>query len=155
MSDSVSVFDWALNIVLACITCERVILLTKPNEDQRAAQTAFNSVIQSMPVQYNQVKRGDKPFNIFLPTVCSSCDGAVSWKSLSINKSFMATWQPYLAMSTFLEGDLSMLGSTISLVRFERIMSIIAPDYVIRSVVVNPSSGAAAQVQPHLQSGFI
>jgi hypothetical protein len=49
-----------------------------------------------------------------------------------------------LAMRAFLEGDLSLLGSSISLVHSEAIRKMIGADYVIQSVGVNPSSGAAA-----------
>ena len=67
----------------------------------------------------------------------------------------MEMWQPYLAMRAFLEGDLSILGSSIGLVHHERVTEIIGSDYIIQSVVVNPSPEAAAQVQPYLQSGVL
>ena len=67
----------------------------------------------------------------------------------------MEMWQPYLAMSAFLEGDLSMIGSSISLVRRAKVIEIAGSDCMIQSVVVNPSPGAAAQVQPYLQSGVL
>jgi hypothetical protein len=67
----------------------------------------------------------------------------------------METWQPYLAMSAFLEGDLSMIGLLICLVHRTEIMNIAGPNYKIQSVVVNPSPGVAAQVQQYLQSGML
>jgi hypothetical protein len=100
-------------------------------------------------------KADDGIINLFLPTVCSSCDRLPSWTSLSISRSFMETWQPYLAMSAFLEGDLSMIGSPISLVHRERVIEIIGSGYIVQSVVVNPSPEAAAKVQPYLRSGVL
>jgi hypothetical protein len=67
----------------------------------------------------------------------------------------METWQLYLAMNAFLEGDLSIIGSSISLVHRDKVTEIIGSDYMIRSVEVNPSPGVAAQVQPYLQSGLL
>lgn len=64
------------------------------------------------------------------------------------------TWQPYLAMRAFLEGDLSLLGSSISLVHSEAIRKLIDADYVIQGAEVNPSSGAAAHAHPYLKGGF-
>jgi len=67
----------------------------------------------------------------------------------------METWEPYLARSAFLEGDLAMLWSSISLVHCKDVRNTVGSDYVIQSVEVNPSSGAAAQVQPYLQSELL
>lgn len=155
MGDSTSAFDCTSHIVLACITCENVILFTRPNKDWKAARQASQSVMRLIPADLDPQKFNDIAINLFLPTVCCSCDKLASWTSFSISRGFMETWQPYLAMSAFLEGDLSMLRSSISLLHRENVMEVIDSDYMIRSVVVNPSSGAAAQVQPYLQSGFL
>jgi hypothetical protein len=93
--------------------------------------------------------------NPFLPTVCSSCDRPTSWTSLLISRGIIETWQPYLAMNAFLEGDLLIIGSSISLVHRDKVTEIIGSDYMIRSVEVNPSRGVAAQVQLYLQSGLL
>jgi hypothetical protein len=53
-------------------------------------------------------------------------------------------------MNAFLEGDLSIIGSSISLVHRDKVTEIIGSNYMIRSVEVNPSPGVAAQVQPYL-----
>lgn len=58
-------------------------------------------------------------------------------------------------MRAFLEGDLSLLGSSISLVHSKAIRKIIGADYVIQSVEVNPSSGAAVHVHSYLKGGFL
>jgi hypothetical protein len=116
MDDLTSTFEWKSHIVLACITCGKVILLTRTDKDRKAARRAYEIIIR-LTTTPNPRKFDDRPINLFLPTVCSSCDGAASWTSLSINRSLMQTWQPYRAMNAFLEGDLSMLGSPISLVR--------------------------------------
>jgi hypothetical protein len=55
-------------------------------------------------------------------------------------------------MSAFLKGDLSMIGSLISLAYRAEVIEITGSDYMIQSVVVNPSAGAIAQVQSFLQS---
>lgn len=67
----------------------------------------------------------------------------------------MEIWQLYLAMRAFLEGDLLLLGSSISLVHCEAARKTIGSDYVIQSVEVNPSSEAAAQVHSYLQGRFL
>jgi hypothetical protein len=72
--------------------------------------------------------------NPFLPTVCSSCDRPTSWTSLSISRGIMETWQPYLAMNAFLEGDLSIIGLSISLVHRDKVMEIISSDYMIQEI---------------------
>lgn len=65
----------------------------------------------------------------------------------------MEIWQPYLAMCAFLEGDLSLPGSLISLVHCEDVRKAVGSDYVVQNVEINPSSGIAARVQPYLLSG--
>jgi hypothetical protein len=154
MGDSISAFDWTSHIVLACITCENVILFTRLNKDQKAAREASRKFMRLILVGPNTHKANDRIVDLFLPTVCSSCDGSASWTSLSISRKFMETWQPYLAMRAFLEGDLSIIGSSISLVHHAEVIRVAGSDYKIQSVVVSPSSGAAAQAQSYLQSGF-
>jgi hypothetical protein len=100
-------------------------------------------------------KSDDGIVNLFLPTVCASCARALLWISLLISRGFIETWQPYLAMRAFLEGDLSMPGSSISLVHREKVVEFIGSKYIGRSMVVNPSSGAAAEHYLYLQSGFL
>jgi hypothetical protein len=58
----------------------------------------------------------------------------------------METWQPYLAMNAFLEGNLLIIKSLISLMHRGKVTEIIGSGYMIQSVVVNPSSGVAVQV---------
>lgn len=147
--------EWKSHIVLACITCEKVILFTTEDEDLRAKAFDNGTV------------------NLFLPTVCFSCDKAerkkvadgksdkeitmTMWTSLSISRDFIQTWQPYLAMKAFLEGILSTSKSpesSVSLVQRDNIRDMIGPHYKIQSAVVNPSTGVAAEVHPYLQSGF-
>ena len=150
--------EWKSHIVLACATCEKVILFTKTHEDWRAARTASQMVMQFIPANPLDTRVAeDVIINLFLPTVCSSCSKVASWESLSISRSVMEMWQPYLAMRAFLEGDLSLLGSSISLVHCEVVRRTISldSDYVIQSVEVNPSSGAAAQVHSYLQGGLL
>ena len=150
--------DWKSHIVLACLTCEEVILFTMTDKDLQAAREPLQKVIGLLPLELvnhdYQENRGNI-INLFLPTVCSSCTKFSMWKSLSISKSFIQTWQPYLAMCAFLEGDLSLLGSPISMVHCDDIRNTVGSAYVIQSVEINPSSGAAAKVEPHLQSGFL
>lgn len=155
MADSISAFDWTSHIVLAYITCERVILFTRPNKSPEAACEAAQTVMGFLPSDPDTIEANNRIVNLFLRTVCSSCNRSASWTSLSISRSFMTTWQPYLAMKAFLEGDLSMLGSSIRLVHHERVAEIIGSDYMIQSVVVNPGPEAAAQVRPYLQSGVL
>jgi hypothetical protein len=62
-------------------------------------------------------------------------------------------WQPYLAMRALLEGDLSLLGSPISLVHCEAFRKTVGADYMIQSVEANPNSGAAHAL-PYLKGGF-
>jgi hypothetical protein len=143
MADSTSAFDWTSHIVLACITCEGVILFTRRNKDQKAAREASQTVMQLIPAEPNTQKTTDGVVNLFLPTVCFSCCRSTSWTSLSISRSFMEMWQPYLAMSAFLEGHLSMIGSSINLAHREKVREITGSDYLLDSMVgmsPNPST---------------
>jgi hypothetical protein len=93
--------DGKAHVVLACITCENVVLLTtKPEILREKKQT----------------------INLFLPTVCVLCEkdekrlvgvgiGLALWISLSISHNIIRTWQPFLEMRAFLEGDAPALGS--------------------------------------------
>jgi len=64
-------------------------------------------------------------------------------------------WQPYLALRAFLDGDLSLLGSLISLVHCEDVKHAVGSSYVMQSVQVNPSAEAAAEIKPYLKGGFL
>lgn len=155
MGDSMTTDNWKSHIVLACITCERVILFTKTHKDYKAARRAAQTAMQLIPANPLDTKNFNDIISLFLPTTCSSCSRAASWKSLPINRNMMELWQPYLAMRAFLEGDLSLVGSSISLVHYEDVKKSAGSDCVIQSVEVNPSSGAAAQTQSYLQGGFL
>jgi hypothetical protein len=93
--------------------------------------------------------------SLFLPTVCSSCSKHSSWKTFSISRSFIETWQPYLALRAFLEGDLSLLGLLISVVHCADVKNTVGSSYVMQSVKVNPSAEAAAEREPYLKGGFL
>jgi hypothetical protein len=109
-----------------------------------------------IPADPLDTRKGDNTIvNLLLPTVCSSCSKDASWQSISISRNMIEIWQPYLAMRAFLEGDLSLLGSSISLVHSEAIRKIIGADYMIQSVKVNPSSGVAAHAHSYLKGGFL
>lgn len=60
-------------------------------------------------------------------------------------------WRPYLALCAFLDGDLSLLGSLISVVHCEDVKNAVGSSCVMQSVKVNPSPGVAAQLEPHLR----
>lgn len=157
MDDPLFTGRWKSHIVLACITCEEVILLSRTDEDRTAARTPLQKVINLLPIQLAEVdfrKNREMVASLFLLTVCSSCSKHSSWKTFSINRSFIETWQPYLALNAFLEGDISLLGSLISVVHCEDLKNAVGSSYIMQSVKVNPDSGAAARVEPHLQSGF-
>ena len=55
----------------------------------------------------------------------------------------------------YLEGYLLLVGWPVYLVHREDVRNIIGSKYVIQSVEVNASSGAAAQVYAYLQGGFL
>lgn len=109
MDDPALTFQWNSHIVLACITCGSVVLLTRTDKDRNAARRAYETVIHLSTNDENVRWFDDGPVNLFLPTVCSSCDKVASWTTFSISRSLLQTWQPYRAMSAFL-GDLLMLG---------------------------------------------
>jgi len=149
---------WESHIVLACITCEKVILLSRTSEDLETARAILQDVTAllqdespSSGYRYNL----DSIFNLFLPTVCSSCSKSSSWKTLSMAGTLIETWQPYLAMCAFLGGDLSLLGSSIRMVHYEDINNVMGAACVVRSVEINATPEAAAEVKPFLQSGFL
>lgn len=88
--------------MLACITCENVVLLTTKDEVLRNK-------------------------DLFLLTVCVLCkndkrimgnsgigSATALWTSLSISHSIIRTWQPFLAIKAFLEGELSKLTTRLN-----------------------------------------
>lgn len=156
MGDSLSFDEWKSHIVLVCVACEEVVLCTKTHESWTAACSASRTVMSLIPADPLDTRKGDDIIvNLLLPTICSSCSKHASWQSISLSRSLIETWQPYLAMRAFLEGDLSLLGSSISLVHSEDVRKMIGADYVIQSVGVNPSSGAAAHAHSYLKGGFL
>ena len=159
MADPLLLGHWESHIVLTCITCEKVILLSRTDEDRQVARTTLLTVLRLLPVDsagLNHRENIERINNLFLPTVCSSCSKSSSWKTLSIKRTFIETWQPYLAMCAFLGGDLSLLrGSSISMVHHEDVRDVLDAACVVRSVEVNPAPEAAAQVKPYLQSGSL
>ncbi|KAF8846474.1 hypothetical protein BDZ45DRAFT_459250 [Acephala macrosclerotiorum] len=142
-----------VHVVLACITCENVILLTTKDEILRAKS---NNESQTM--------------NLFVPTVCSSCEKGEEvsqgfshgiekrheaiWTSLSISCGMIQTWQPFSAMKAFLEGKLSVQTPKVKLVQRDEVRDMVGLDYMARSVLLDYSTGQAAEVHPYLQSGF-
>jgi hypothetical protein len=158
MGDPILTGIWKSQIVLACMTCEDVILLSRTDKDRKAAGEPLQKVINLLPIEliegeYRQIRETIR--GLFLPTVCSACSKTSSWKTFSIKRSYIETWQPYLALCAFLEGDLSLLGSPISVVHCEDVKNAVGSSFVMQSVKVNPSLGAAAQVEPHLRGGFL
>ena len=143
---------WESHIVLACITCEKVILLT--TEDSYLRVEGYD----------------EQTVNLFLPTVCFSCEkderkkiaGSKSgekismamWTSLSISWDMIRMWEPYFAMQAHLEGDLSVQEPRVSLVQRDKVRDMIGSAYTINSVLLNVSTGMPAQVLPYLQGGF-
>jgi hypothetical protein len=135
--------DWKAQVVLACITCENVVLLTtKPEILRKKAQTT----------------------NLFLPTVCLSCEkdermagtgsATALWTSLSISHNIIRTWQPFLEMRAFLEGELFTPTTKVKLAQRDEVRDKVGYEYIVRSVLLDPSPGVAIQVHPYLQSGF-
>lgn len=137
--------DWNAHVVLACIACENVVLLTTKAEILREkAQTN----------------------NLFLPTVCVSCEkdemmaGGIGsatalWTSLSISHNIIRTWQPFLEMKAFLEGELAVLTkkAKVKLVKCDEVRDKVGSDYIVQSVLLDGNTGHA-EVHPYLQSGF-
>jgi hypothetical protein len=131
--------------VLACITCENIVLLTtKPEILREEAQTT----------------------NLFLPTVCESCEkdewmmGPVGsrigsarplWTSLSISHDIIRMWQPFLKMA-FPEGLLSASKTNVKLVQRDEVRHKVESDYIVQSV--DCSTGHRVEVHPYLLSGF-
>jgi hypothetical protein len=64
-------------------------------------------------------------------------------------------WQPYLALRAFLEGDVSLLGSLISVVHCADVIDVVGSSCVMQSVKSNPSAEAAAEIVPYLKVGFL
>ncbi|KAH9203556.1 hypothetical protein DL95DRAFT_399233 [Leptodontidium sp. 2 PMI_412] len=149
---------WESHIVLACITCEKVVLVSRTSEDLETARVILHHVaalLQAESPSSSYRYTVGSTVNLFLPTVCSSCSKSSSWKTLSISGKLIETWQPYLAMCAFLEGDLSLLGLSISMVHYEDIKNVMGADCVVRSVEINATPEAAVEVKPFLQSGFL
>jgi hypothetical protein len=157
MSNPILTGDWESHIVLACMTCEEVLLLSRKKMNREEARTISGKVINLVPLWLIDFKYGDIPaipHRLFLPTVCFSCSEHSSWKTFTIRRSFVETWQPYLALRAFLDGDLSLLGSLISVVNCEDLKHAIGSSYMMRSVKVNSSADPAAEILPYLKSGF-
>lgn len=149
---------WESHIVLACMTCEEVVLLSRKDTDREAARTPLGKVIDLLPLELIDVDYQENRAiidSLFLPTVCSSCSKHSSWKTFTIRRSYIEIWRPYLALSAFLDGDLSLLGSLISVVHCEDVKNAVGSSYMMRSVKVNPSAEAAAEIKPYLKGGFL
>ena len=136
--------DWTAHVALACITCENVVLLTTKPEILR--------------------KKG-YTVNLFLPTVCASCEkdermmggfGAGTrtalWTSLSISHNIIRMWQPFLEMRAFLEGLLSAPTRSVNLVQRDEVRDKAGSDYIVQSV--DRTAGDRVEVHPYLLSGF-
>ena len=125
--------------MLACITCEKVILLT----------TGDN---------FLRVKGYDEQtINLFLPTVCFSCERderkkvadeksdqeitTAMWTSLPISWDMMWMWQPYSAMNAFPERESAYTNAEASLVQRNKIKDIIEPRFAVQSMLLNPRTG--------------
>jgi hypothetical protein len=127
-------------IVLACITCENVVLLTTKDEILREMRQALS---------------------LFLPTVCLSCkkDGEMiygkttMWISLSISYNIIRMWQPFLAMKAFLGGELSMSPTAVNLVQHDEVRDMVRSNYVVQSMLLDDKTGRA-EVHPYLHTGF-
>ena len=138
--------------MLACITCEKVILFSRNGKDRKAARTPLQKVDDLLPldlIDLDHRTNGDKIDNLFLPTVCSSCSTLSSWKSLSISRRYIETWQPYLGMVEFLERNLSLLASSISMVHCKDSRDAVGAGYVVWSVKVNSTPEASIKSKQH------
>ncbi|KAF8860032.1 hypothetical protein BDZ45DRAFT_672761 [Acephala macrosclerotiorum] len=135
-------------IVLACITCEGVILLTR-KEILGGEETEAPTI------------------NLFVPTVCSSCEegkevlglfgssnrvsAKAVWTSLSISYGMIRTWQPFLAMKDFLKGELSVPTTKVNLAQRDEVKRMVGSGYMVQSVVLDHNT---VQAHPYLQCGF-
>jgi hypothetical protein len=127
--------------VLACITCENVVLFTTKGK-----------VLASYR-------------DLFLPTVCVSCEkdermsgsgigsATALWTSLSISHNMIRTWQPFLAMKDFLKVELSEPTTKVKLVQRDEVSDKLGSNYIVRSVLLDHSAGGV-EVRPYLQGGF-
>jgi len=112
----------------------------------------------------------DRASNLFLPTVCSTCESdekelakregdkeisTTTWTSISISWGMMMLWQPHVGMQAYLEGDLTIQKPKVSLVQRDKIKDMVKSGSKIQSVLVNESTGDRAQVLPYLQRGFL
>ena len=132
--------------VLACVTCESVVLFVADRHRHRERSTP----------------------GLFYPTICAGCDeeqaygkiGIADFQNVSLSKNLILFWEPYLAMSAFV----SNLGGSFNLeldefedkvllqrrVEAGRSLS----DYDVKSVKVNPRNGISAAVVPQLSPTF-
>jgi hypothetical protein len=132
-------------IVLACITCETVVLLTAPRQDIFCDNGSVD--------------------NLFTPTICASCepkDDSKSWSKISINKKLVVLWGPYLAMTGLAHSSLSKSpeldeshdGTQVRLTGRARAAQILDGEIEICSVLMNPKGGGRLEVLPYVESGF-
>jgi hypothetical protein len=138
--------NWKAHVVLACITCENVVLLTTKAE-----------ILQTKP----------QTMNLFLPTLCVSCEkderrpvafgqsgigsATALWTSLSISHGIIRTWQPFLEMKAFLGGELSMPTTKVKLVRRDEVRDKVGSDYIVQSVLLDHGTGGrstSASISP-------
>jgi len=157
MGDPIFTGIWDSHIVLACMTCEEVVLLSREDEDREAGRKPLGKVIDLLPLELIDEDYQENRaiiVSLFLPTICTSCSKYSTWRTFSISRSFVETWQPYLALRAFLEGDLSLLGTLISVVHCADVKNAVGSSYKMQSVKVNPSEGVAAERKPYLKAGF-
>lgn len=50
MGDPMFTGEWKSHIVLACITCEKVILFTWTDKDRKAARKSLGKIMDLMPL---------------------------------------------------------------------------------------------------------
>lgn len=141
----ISSTDRKAHIVLACITCENVVLLTAETEILREQQ--------------------GKTMDLFLPTVCMSCEederrkvlplgkSTAMWTSLSISHNMIRPWQPFSAMNALLGGELCIPLTKVKLVRRGEVRDMVGSDYVVQSVLLDRKTGRA-EVHKYLHTGF-
>ncbi|EPE27549.1 hypothetical protein GLAREA_04340 [Glarea lozoyensis ATCC 20868] len=133
------------HIFLACITCERIVMLTGPRQEI--------------------VHEGDSVSNLFAPTIGASCepdDDSKSWSRISINKVLITLWGPYLAISAFIDSSLhenlkldeSHDRTKVRLSGRAYAAQLLDGDVEVCSVLTNPTDRVRLQVLPYVESEF-
>lgn len=133
--------------ILACITCEAMLLITDIDQDviEHPQNYLCNAAV------------------IFAPIVCKTCD--VNYKNkqeqssrtvdVAVNFNLIMMWEPYTAANAYTEGALVINKTVCQMVDRHAVQEHTARGKLMRTVTIADASDEPLEVKPYLVSGFL